>query len=61
MFTNYIPTTRFNVITVTVVLATFVTGILLPDIEFILGIVSRKKPLKYVAKKLILQNIALTF
>ena len=40
MFSNYIPPVQFNFITVVVVAATLVMGILLPDIEFVLGIVS---------------------
>jgi hypothetical protein len=40
MISNFIPPVRFNVITIVVVAATLVMGILLPDIEFVLGIVS---------------------
>lgn len=39
MISNFIPPVRFNVITVSVVFSTLVMGILLPDIEFVLGIV----------------------
>ena len=40
MFTNFIPPVRFNIITIIVVVSTLIMGILLPDIEFVLGIVS---------------------
>jgi hypothetical protein len=43
---NFIPPVRFNIITVVVVAVTLVMGILLPDIEFVLGIVSFRVSLK---------------
>jgi hypothetical protein len=42
MISNFIPPLRFNVITIVVVFVTLVMGVLLPDIEFVLGIVSPK-------------------
>ncbi len=39
MASNYIPPDRFNAITVCVILLTLVLGIMLPDIEFVLGMV----------------------
>jgi hypothetical protein len=43
MISNFIPPLRFNVITIVVVFVTLVMGVLLPDIEFVLGIVSSKQ------------------
>jgi hypothetical protein len=40
MISNFIPAIRFNVITTSVVLLALVIGILLPDIEIVLEIVS---------------------
>ena len=36
---NYIPPNRFNTITVVVVVITLIVGIMIPDIEFVLGLV----------------------
>lgn len=36
---NYIPPERFNVITALVILVTLTVGVLVPDIEFVLGMV----------------------
>lgn len=36
---NYLPETRFRCLTVTIVTVSLITGILIPNIEFVLGLV----------------------
>jgi sodium-coupled neutral amino acid transporter 10 len=37
--TDYIPPTRFNLITGAIIASTLIVGILVPDIELVLGLV----------------------
>jgi sodium-coupled neutral amino acid transporter 10 len=39
LVTDYIPSVRFNIITCCIIASTLVVGILVPDIELVLGIV----------------------